>query len=76
MVSTELTSELQRLQLMVNAVRKALREEDSEAARLLIGVAERLLLLSEVAEEEDSALASDDVVQALSRLAAGRAEPD
>jgi hypothetical protein len=61
---------------MVNAVRKALREEDSEAARLLIGVAERLLLLSEVAEEEDSALASDDVVQALSRLAAGRAEPD
>ena len=50
MASTDLVSELQRLQLMVNAVRKAMRDDDTEAAKLLIGVTERLLLLSEVAE--------------------------
>ena len=60
MSSNELVSELQRLQLMINAVRKALREDDSEAARLLLGVAERLMLLKEVAEA--SALTAGDLV--------------
>lgn len=62
MASTELIAELQRLQLMINAVRKALPEEESEATLLLYGIAERLLMLSEVAEA--SALADEEVVQA------------
>lgn len=74
MVSIELTAELQRLQLMVNAVRKALREDDTEAAKLLIGVAERLLMLSEVAEA--SGLGDEEVVQTRPRPDADPAEPD
>jgi hypothetical protein len=50
MAEIDLTAELQRLQLMINAVRKALREEDTEAALLLHDITERLLTLSEVAE--------------------------
>ena len=74
MASTDLVSELQRLQLMVNAVRKAMRDDDTEAAKLLIGVTERLLLLSEVAEA--SALADEDVVQARLRHVADLTDPD
>jgi hypothetical protein len=74
MVRTELISELQRLQLMVNAVRKALRSEDTEAAKLLIGVTERLLMLSEVAEA--SALADEEVVQTGLRHVADLTDPD
>ena len=74
MASTELISELQRLQLMVNAVRKALRDEDTVAARLLIGVTERLLMLSEVAE--DSARADEEVVQTRLRHVADLTDPD
>lgn len=74
MASNELSSELQRLQLMVNAVRKALSEEDTEAARLLLGVAERLLLLKEVAEA--SATADEDVVQTRLRHVADLTDPD
>ena len=59
---------------MVNAVRKALREEDTEAAKLLIGVTERLLILSEVAEA--SALADEEVVQASSRSTVDQPDPD
>ena len=65
MASTELIAELQRLQLMINAVRKALPEEDTEATLLLYGITERLMMLSEVAEA--SALADEEVVQAFSR---------
>ena len=74
MASTDLVSELQRLQLMVNAVRKAMRDDDTEAAKLLIGVTERLLLLSEVAEA--SALADEEVVQARLRHGADLTDPD
>lgn len=74
MASNELISELQRLQLMVNAVRKAMREEDTEAARLLIGVTERLLMLKEVAEA--SALADEEVVQTRLRHVADLTDPD
>ena len=74
MASTDLISELQRLQLMVNAVRKALRSDDTEAAKLLIGVAERLLMLSEVAEA--SALADEEVVRARLRHVADLTDPD
>ena len=74
MASTDLVSELQRLQLMVNAVRKAMRDDDTEAAKLLIGVTERLLLLSEVAEA--SALADEEVVQARLRHVADLTDPD
>ena len=74
MASTDLVSELQRLQLMVNAVRKAMRDDDTEAAKLLIGVTERLLLLSEVAEA--TALADEEVVQARLRHVADLTDPD
>ena len=50
MASTDLIDELQRLQLMIKAVRKTLRPEDTEAARLLFDITERLMLLSQVAE--------------------------
>ena len=74
MASTDLVSELQRLQLMVNAVRKAMRDDDTEAAKLLIGVTERLLMLSEVAEA--SALADEEVVQARLRHVSDLTDPD
>lgn len=74
MAGIELISELQRLQLMVNAVRKALREDDTEAARLLLGVAERLLLLKEVAEA--SALGDEDVLEARARPLPDLTNPD
>ena len=73
MASTDLVSELQRLQLMVNAVRKAMRDDDTEAAKLLIGVTERLLMLSEVAEA--SALADEEVVQTQLRHVADLTDP-
>ncbi len=73
MPSTDLVSELQRLQLMVNAVRKAMRDDDTEAAKLLIGVTERLLMLSEVAEA--SALADEEMVQAQTRHVADLTDP-
>ena len=66
MASIELISELQRLQLMINAVRKALRADDTEAARLLLGVTEHLLLLKEVAE--GSALDEEEVVPPAAEL--------
>lgn len=74
MTSTDLISELQRLQLMVNAVRKALHSEDTEAARLLIGVTERLLMLSEVAET--SAHAGEEAARAGLRHPADPTDPD
>jgi len=74
MSSVELVSELQRLQLMINAVRKALRAEDTEAAKLLLGVAERLLLLKEVAEA--SALADEEVLEIRDRPVTDTASPD
>lgn len=74
MAGIELISELQRLQLMVNAVRKALREDDTEAARLLLGVAERLLLLKEVAEA--SALGDEEVLEARARPLPDLTNPD
>ncbi|MCX7351495.1 MAG: hypothetical protein NTZ54_18935 [Alphaproteobacteria bacterium] len=74
MASSDLISELQRLQLMINAVRKALRNEDTEAAKLLIGVTERLLMLSAVAEA--SALADEEVVQTRLRHVADLTDPD
>jgi hypothetical protein len=45
---------------MINAVRKALPEEDTEATLLLYGITERLMMLSEVAEA--SALSDEEVV--------------
>ena len=74
MASIELISELQRLQLMINAVRKALRADDTEAARLLLGVAERLLLLKEVAEA--SALDDEEVREVRARPVADLTNPD
>lgn len=74
MASSDLISELQRLQLMINAVRKALRNEDTEAAKLLIGVTERLLMLSAVAEA--SARADEEVVQTRLRHVADLTDPD
>ena len=74
MASIELISELQRLQLMINAVRKALRADDTEAARLLLGVAERLLLLKEVAEA--SALDDEEVREVRVRPVADLTNPD
>lgn len=74
MASNELISELQRLQLMINAVRKALRDDDTEAAKLLLGVAERLLLLKEVAEA--SALADEEVLEARARPGPDLTHPD
>jgi hypothetical protein len=62
MVEIDLSAELQRLQLMINAVRKALREEDTEAARLLHDMTERLLTLSEVAESNSGV--EEELVQA------------
>jgi hypothetical protein len=62
MADIDLTAELQRLQLMINAVRRTLREEDTEAAVLLHGITERLLTLSEVAE--GSAGVEEELVQA------------
>lgn len=74
MASIELISELQRLQLMINAVRKAMREEDTEAAKLLMGVTERLLMLSAVAEA--SSLADEEVLEARARPGADLTHPD
>lgn len=74
MASIELISELQRLQLMINAVRKALRAEDTEAAKLLLGVTERLLMLKEVAEA--SALADEEVLEARARPLPDLTNPD
>ena len=50
------------------------RDDDTEAAKLLIGVTERLLMLSEVAEA--SALADEEVVQARLRHVADLTDPD
>ena len=74
MASLELISELQRLQLMINAVRKALRAEDTEAAKLLLGVTERLLMLKEVAEA--SALTDEEVLEVRGRPVADLTSPD
>lgn len=74
MASIELVSELQRLQLMINAVRKALRTEDTEAAKLLLAVTERLLMLKEVAEA--SAMADEDVLELRSRPLPDLTNPD
>ena len=62
MADIDLSAELQRLQLMINAVRKALREEDTEAALLLHDITERLLTLSEVAENNSGV--EEELVQA------------
>ena len=74
MASNELIAELQRLQLMINAVRKALPEEDTEATLLLYGITERLMMLSEVAEA--SALADEEVLEANARPIADLTHPD
>jgi hypothetical protein len=49
-MSTELTAELERLRQMIFAVRKMLDSEDVEATLLLHQIAERILVLSEVAQ--------------------------
>jgi hypothetical protein len=62
MTDIDLTAELQRLQLMINAVRKILSDEDTEAALLLQDITERLATLSEVAENISGV--EEEVVQA------------
>jgi hypothetical protein len=62
MADMDFNAELQRLQLMINAVRGTLREEDTEAALLLQDITERLLTLSEVAEGNSGI--EEEVVQA------------
>ena len=59
---------------MINAVRKAMREDDTEAAKLLMGVTERLLMLKEVAEA--SALADEEVLELRARLGPDLTHPD
>ena len=74
MDSTELIAELQRLQLMINAVRKALPEEDTEAALLLYDITERLMLLSEVAESSSDV--EEEVAQARLEILADTTDRD
>lgn len=72
MADMDLNAELQRLQLMINAVRGTLREEDTEAALLLQDITERLLTLSEVAERNSGI--EEEVVQAQLDLLADKAD--
>lgn len=46
----DLTDQLQHLRQMIDAVRLSLGRADTEAARLLVEIAERLVTLSELAE--------------------------
>jgi hypothetical protein len=50
-MTTELTEELERLRQMIFAVRGMLHREDVEATLLLHQIAERILVLSEVAQD-------------------------
>ena len=61
-MTTELAAELERLRQMIFAVRKMLPSEEVEATLLLHQIAERMLILSEVAQvAEDVAEPSEEI---------------
>lgn len=59
-MTMELADELERLRQMIFAVRRMLDSEDVEATLLLHQIAERILVLSEVAQVDADGADSDE----------------